>query len=345
MTIKTKYIDYEIQDFLKDEFFVKWATNSDPKLSDFWDKWISEHPQKTNTILEAKQLIQSLQYKEEAHLVDDEYIRLYEKILKGHNITGSTKKRYTNFYRVAAAVSLIVVSFFTLNSYYKKLNNYYKKEKEERANYEVKSAANGEKLTFRLSDGTIVKLNAGSQLEFQEVLGDQIREVRLTGEAFFDVVKDVHRSFVVKTDKMKVETLGTSFNVNSYNEEGNHTITLVTGKVGVSTLDKSNYKILVPGQRAHVNKDAEIIISEVDLTEVNHWRYDILSFDENDFDEVIVSLERWYGVKVTIEGTIPTLDRFSGKFKNESLENILDVIAFASGFTYTVNEKNVNIKF
>ncbi|MEP1094670.1 MAG: FecR domain-containing protein [Cyclobacteriaceae bacterium] len=339
--MQTKYIDYDVQDFLKDEFFVKWASGADPKLSDFWDKWIIEHPKKTETIVEAKQLIQTLRYSDKKTLDDDEYIKLYEGILKGDSHKGKPSKRsYIGFYRVAAAVSLIVISFLTFQNLGDNIDG-----DESAAQFQTKMTQNGEKLTLRLSDGTMVKMNAGSHLEYLEGFSGNVRVVKLTGEAFFEVARDETRPFIVRTEQMTVEALGTSFNVNSYGEDSNHIITLVTGKVGVSTLDKSTYKILVPGQQARVSEDTGIFVSEVDVAEATYWRDDILLFDESDFDTVIVSLERWYGVAFTIEGTVPALDTFSGKFKDENLINILDVMAFTSGFTYSINEKNVNIKF
>ncbi len=340
MITPTKYIDYEVYDFLKDEFFVKWARGIDPQLSDFWDKWISEHPEKADTVAEAKGIVQAFDYKKSVTLSDDEYINLYEGILKKNGTRESLPGHFTKiFYRVAAAVSLLIVSYFLWTT--------AQNETEDAITNEVivtKSTNLGEKLTVRLSDGSMVRMNAGSQIHYKEHFEESMREIHLSGEAFFEVARDENRPFIVITEKMSVEALGTSFNVNSYDEDDN-VITLVTGKVGVSTLDRLYTEILRPGQQAHVGSNPEILVSSVELAEILEWTRGVLSFRETNFEDVIVSLERWYGVSISIKGSIPPLEAFSGRFENENLKNILDVMAYSSGFTYTIDEKNVEIKF
>lgn len=342
-----KYSDFQISDFLTDEFFMKWVKSNDPHVDDFWRKWLITHPEKTQLVTQAKELILSIKYKDNYELTTEEYVSLHEEILKKSEIAFKIKpSRKFSFMKIAASILLITALSYSL---WVTSNN-----KQEIAHSAVviieKSTLPGQKLTFKLPDGTSVKLNAASSLRFTQSADDNsIRQVYLEGEAFFDVAKDVNRPFVVMTPELITTALGTSFNVNAYSLEDKQTVSLLTGRVLVKktsgTSDESEY--LLPGDQLLFNK------REDDFQKVQFnadrelaWSNGTIVFEDTDFEHVVLRLERWYGVQFEIINENKKIkDAFSGAFENESLERVLNILSFSGGFEYNIKENIVTIEF
>ncbi|MBV6643923.1 MAG: DUF4974 domain-containing protein [Cyclobacteriaceae bacterium] len=336
-----KYREYETYDFLKDEFFVRWAKNDDPQLSDFWEKWLVEHPGRREIVLEAKRLIRAFEYEETVNLTDEDYVKMYEAILKGEKQIKKEKRTYRlSLYRIAAVIALFLISYVVVIQF---SNNVPTKPDR----IITRTTKAGEKLTFQLPDGSIIKLNSATQLSFSKSFDGPVREVFLSGEAFFEVAEDAARPFVVNVDHVLIRALGTSFNIKSYQETRHHAISLVTGSVEVN-VPGSLYDpvVLSPGQQALVAEDhSELSIADIDISSILGWRDGVITFNESDFDQVISDLERWYGVRISVSGQPAARDNFSGSFKNEELNEILEVLAYSSGFSYSIRGKDVTIKF
>ncbi len=200
----------------------------------------------------------------------------------------------------------------------------------------------GQKSKLFLPDGTIVWLNAKSSIEFLESFTDSTRIVYLKGEAYFKVTKDKLRPFIVKTNNVSTEALGTVFNINSFEDERDINVKLVSGKVNVTSDGKSF--ILNSGQAISVNRKTKSIKRyEFDNLDVAAWRNGILIFKKASFDEVIHRLERWYGVSVHVTGPKPKDWQVSGKFDDKYLLEILSLIQYTRDFKFELNNKELNI--
>ena len=343
-----KYIEYNSHDFIKEESFVKWVLEKDPHLADFWEKWRREHPEKEPEIEDARQIVLGSQYNDEpASLTDQEYLELYEDILKEQPVERQhyNSRNQVPFYRlVAAAVILLVIGTV---AYYGYLSGGMEDQATGHKNlsYFEKATNRGEKLTFRLPDGSTVKLNAASRVQYDSDFGSTVREVTLVGEAFFEVEEDPSHPFIVKTGRIAVTALGTSFNVNSYHSQQSHSATLVTGKVAVKHISDGDRKILRPGEQAIADEKAQgLAVGQVNIADIIGWKNDVLVLNSFDFAEIKSRLEIWYGVDITLQGK-PGKLHYVGNFENESLENVLVTLAYSAGFQYKINKKNVIIKF
>ncbi len=206
----------------------------------------------------------------------------------------------------------------------------------------------GQKSSFVLSDGTLVKLNADSKLTFHEKFTDSGRHVYLEGEAFFDVKKDANRPFVVHSGKLTTTALGTSFNVQAYPDEGSVNVALLTGKVLVNTEDgMSKGVVLLPNDMAAFDKQQRSITKqEFDPEKVLAWKNQTLYFKDAQLIDMLKTLERWYGVRFVLADKDhedwPTI--FTGKFKDKSLEYVLDVLSKnQETFSYSINEKTITV--
>ena len=206
-----------------------------------------------------------------------------------------------------------------------------------------KSNPIGQKSKIMLPDGSSVWLNSDSELIYQDDFSDSIRLVKLSGEAFFEVVKDTLKPFVVETQAMKATVLGTSFNVNAFSELEEVTVALATGKLSV-TSNTNESEVLTPGIAANLNKKTlQITTREIDVDQIASWKNGVLVFESEDFQSVIKKLERWYGVNVTIQGEVSSEWKFTGYFDNEYLKNILEVIIHGKNLKYKLEGKNVTL--
>ena len=178
-------------------------------------------------------------------------------------------------------------------------------------------------------------------LIYPERFTGDTRTVFLVGEADFKVSKDARHPFVVKSSTMSVTALGTEFNISAYSENGNMTATLIEGSVEVKCGEAGDTYILEPGEQVIYSRDSGTSrVSEADMESVTAWQAGILVFRGVTLGEIIVSLEKKYGVRIDADLSGHSSDRFNFRFnENVGLEEILGVIAeVAGGFEYEISE-------
>ena len=196
-----------------------------------------------------------------------------------------------------------------------------------------------------LPDGTKVQMGPGSRLTYPASFSGKTREIRLDGQAFFDVAKNREKPFIVHTEDMSVEALGTAFELFSYNMENKMEAILLNGKIKVSVENKEtnqmkeyfvspDEKILVDRQTGKISKQI------VDADKYTAWRKQkILSFENEKLSMIIPRLEQWYGRKVMCQKYLADKYRFTFKVRDESLDRILFMIKASSPLQYK-EEKN-----
>lgn len=181
----------------------------------------------------------------------------------------------------------------------------------------------GGQYQLRLADGTTVWLNAASSITYPTSFPGETREVSITGEAYFEVAKNPRKSFVVLFNKERVEVLGTSFNINSYPEEGASRTTLVEGAVKIS---RGKQELLLHPSEQAVAHDKLVINKAADISQVLAWKNGTFNFNGQDFAESMRQLERWYEIKVLYDGAVPT-EKFGGEIdRSMTLNQALKVL-------------------
>lgn len=204
----------------------------------------------------------------------------------------------------------------------------------------------GKKSKIILEDQSEVWLNAGSQLIYPDVFDGKKREVMLIGEAFFKVVKNKEKPFVVKTEKMRIEVLGTSFNIRAYPDENIEEAVLVEGGISLALKNKiiNNKVELRPNQRLVVsNESLDYNVSEVNVEDFTSWIDGVFIFNDEPLQIVLKRVSRYYNCKITWTGQInPKF--ISGKLDlKEDANKVLDAIAVISDGEYF--EENGQIIF
>lgn len=248
---------------------------------------------------------------------------------------------FARFYKyAAAAVVLLAIGLYV----YSTNQPVVTPEVEIAQLWVVKENPNGVKSQIQLPDGTHVWLNAASRISYQRGFSDTARLVRLTGEAFFDVVKDKTRPFRVTAGEVITTALGTSFNINSY-QTNEVQVSLVTGKVEVTRNDNNQRVFLNPGEQVF-SGGSGLEVGEFFQDKDLAWKSGVLYFDNTNFDEMVKVLEKWYDVKFKIEGMSQAQKSMKavGQFKDESLENVLKVLSHSMKFDFNINKNIVKIK-
>lgn len=199
--------------------------------------------------------------------------------------------------------------------------------------YNTISTPKGGQYEIVLADGTKVWLNAGSSLKFPPVFTGNQRGVSLTGEGYFEVAKDPSKPFVLSVRDMKIEVLGTHFNVNAYVDEKTIATTLLEGSVKVSGDAKkqaSAFRVLKPGQQANFDKEGKIAVKDdADLDEAISWKNGKFYFNNADISVMMRQISRWYDLEVKYEGTVPER-KFTGKIdRNVNVSKIITMLEYA----------------
>lgn len=195
--------------------------------------------------------------------------------------------------------------------------------------YNEISTPRGGQFEIVLSDGTKVWLNAASSLRYPAAFTGDLRQVELTGEGYFEVAANRQKPFQVLAREMKVNVLGTHFNVMAYEDEGLIKTSLLEGSVKI-THGKAN-GILRPGQQAVVKgKEENIVIENADLSGAVAWKNGLLQFENADIRTIMREISRWYDVEIVYAGKVPQ-EKLEGKIsKKANLSEILQILEFSN---------------
>jgi len=195
-----------------------------------------------------------------------------------------------------------------------------------------------------LSDGTKVWLNSSSLLIASEPFVGEKREVKLFGEAYFEVAHNPDKPFVVETTNLETQVLGTHFSVVAYPNDEVHEISLFEGKVQLNPTSNNKTAILTPGDRAYfsVNK-GRMKLTHTDLGKPAQWRDGILRFYDEDLFSISKKLERHFLTRIFITDSVIGNLKYSGEFQEESLERILELLSGAKTFNYSVTNNGIII--
>jgi ferric-dicitrate binding protein FerR (iron transport regulator) len=190
----------------------------------------------------------------------------------------------------------------------------------------------GEHIEYRLPDGSMVTMNAESELSYSPGNFHDKRYLRLQGEAFFQVKKG--KSFVVQTKFASIRVLGTSFNIQS--RENLFKVSCLTGKVEVK--NKMGRVILTPGQSATVRGDVLTGFRDKNVVANTGWREGEFSFENVPLEEVFKELERQFNVTFTL----PDIHQkhYTGGFSNRNLVDALDVVCIPMGLNYEIGSNS-----
>jgi len=291
--------------------------------------------------------------------------RIYKTILSRGNIQVSRKR---NQPRIFVAASIVLA--LTIGGYFL-LNKHSNQQLSGQADQSVYLSPVGKKKMLTLSDGTVVLLNAGSKLTVLPGYNHQKREVLLEGEGYFTVVHNSESPFSVHTRNFDVNDLGTIFNVKAYASDKTSEAVLIKGSVEVvlkSNTSRSNNKdgnsiLLSPNKKLVILNDPpsdELAVKKEDkpmlrykITGIGNnvfknsivetdWTNNKLTFYDQQFDDIVPVIERWFGIKLIVHNQQLSGYRFTATFDKQNIDEVLKDLKFTANFSYR-KEGNVII--
>lgn len=332
--------------------FVKWVLESNEELEIYWNNWVQAHPDQLMEVKKAREILLGL--KDHPVIVSED---VKSKVLQ--NILEQEKPDEIEFhfhqkrnswltikqwYKVAVILVLTCFTGYLLSQFNtaKSINNEVSLPKPILI---TKATLFGEKLNFKLPDGSSVWLNSGSQLTFPETFDSLERKVVLLGEGYFEVKKDTSRVFKVVSGDIETEALGTSFNVNFF-DPNKVLVSLLSGKVKIHSGPTAESYVLDPGEQLqYLKPDNRFRVNKFSDALAIGWKEGLLTFENAGFKEVIAVLERWYGVNIKVSGQPKKPWLLSGKYYNQNLDLVLDRMSFVEYFKYEIDGKKIHLKF
>lgn len=325
-----KYQNYGSADFIADDAFLKWVLEPNPENQEVWDRWLAENPGKREEVEKAVAIVKSTKFGEDVSLNSFQKLRLLERINSGIDKNASedetrmmrtlsvTRKIRLFAGGIAACLAVIfLLKYLPLNQEVQTI---------------TVSTEFAEKKEVSLPDGSAVMLNSNSSISYASDWEESQREVWLKGEAFFDVVKssdenEEFRSFVVHSDNLDVQVLGTSFNVGE--RRGRTQVTLLTGKVKLENKleEKREPQFLEPGEHAEISLvDREIRKTVVDTEKYASWIDDKLIFEKTELQEIKHVLQDQFGYQVTFRDREIANRQFTGVIKTDNIDVFLQTL-------------------
>jgi transmembrane sensor len=274
--------------------------------------------------------------------------------------------KIAKLFLIAASVILVITSVVLLyfeNSKMKTLIATIPKKKEI-------VTKNATKTNLVLPDGTKVWLNSDSKLSYDNTFGNIVREVVLTGEAYFDVTKNANKPFIIHTRKMDIKVLGTAFNVRCYPDEKKVETSLLRGSIEVTLKDRPTEKIYLKPNEKLTLIDEPVVVSSIKnvvkklshetvipepMVAISHltysaldnsvietsWLQNKLVFKSETFEGVAKKMEKWYNVSIVFSDESVKNLHFTGIFEKETISEALSAMQITTPFHFSINKKEL----
>lgn len=274
-------------------------------------QWVNESAQNRETFYHERALFDALQ-------------------LNNFQAAIRTKKRTVSLWKWAGGIAAATIALFLLYN----VPVYLQKNIQQEVALNTIKVPPGQRVEVTLADGTHIWLNARSEFSYPASFNGDKREVRLKGEAFFDVAKSKDKKFIVNTGRCEVEVLGTQFNVEAYNENEFSTA-LLRGSVKVTDKSQPDESVVLEPNNAVSLQNGKLKVTPITDLNPYSWKEGLITFKDIRFRDLMKKLEKNYGVRIIIESH--NLDDYacSGKFRiSDGIEEVLRALQQDARFTF-----------
>lgn len=334
----TNYTNYEVEDFLHDDFFIDWVQKGSSQHNEFWEQWLLNNPDRQKTVESAKQIILAISVKPLANgLTDDEVdaiaARVQQQLQDNTPVIRSLKFYQKPWFKVAAVLAVFVTAGAL---YLKKPVNLVSSD--QAADTGLASVVNNttESKLVQMADGSLAVLKPGSGIKYPRSFKAG-REAFLDGEAFFEIHKNPKMPFLVHSHDMVVRVLGTSFTVRSFSIDKEFKVIVNTGKVLVYNQQQASPQAkssvtLLPNQTAtytaklsHVEKQS-LPVPLILSTPVAEKEF---TFDNAPLADIIDKIDKAYDVNVEYDKATLGYVHLSASLSERPLDEKIKLICKA----------------
>ena len=322
-------------------FLTKEYTSEDLQII---DRWIVARPENARWLFEMEEiwsLKTGLKYSDEKEIRNAflSFIKKTEQTRINRRKPGIKRLVYTGAAAVAAILLLLLIPVFRSIQNDAILNNL-----SENIDVNEINVPNGQNITVKLADGTVVWLNSGSQLIYPATFSSKNRIVKLSGEGFFEVEHNRKSPFIVMSGTVNTKVLGTKFNVKAYQNEMVR-ISLLEGIIEVSANGNEEVvQLSDPDQQVEIAANGTIRRSKVNSFALSQWTKGELYFENESLESITATLKRKFNVDILIRGDAYKNMVFNSRIqKDASLEDILNVLKATRNIDYSIDKDYVYI--
>ncbi|WP_419800943.1 FecR family protein [Mucilaginibacter sp.] len=208
--------------------------------------------------------------------------------------------------------------------------------------YNTLTTPKGGEYQVILADGTKIWLNAASSITYPTTFDGKDRRVKLSGEAYFEVAKNVHQPFYVNTGNGEIRVLGTHFNISAYPDDETTSTTLLEGSILI-TKHQSSY-LLKPGQQANIGYQSDDIeVTEAKTDEVMAWKNGYFIFNDESIAGIMKKVARWYDVDVQLLGSVDA-QKFGGTFhRSKTIAELLHYLEKIGNIHFSITGRRITV--
>jgi ferric-dicitrate binding protein FerR (iron transport regulator) len=342
------YSSYTVEDFVADESFQAFVFNTDPNHVAFWHTWIAQHPEKEDQIDQAIETLKVFKFSQKAPSGLNKQLEL-EKLLHKTQRQEFTVYRNPakNYWKIVTKIAAVFIGALLLAAGYFLINDYLQTTRLS-TNY-------GETKEAELPDGSTIILNANSTIKYaSQWSSDHVREVWLEGEAFFSVHKKntfapgsgfTPVKFIVHTQDLDVEVLGTEFTVSKRNLSTQVTLNSGKIKLGLNTRKEIEPILMEPGEQVVFSSEKEQLIQTKVKPELySSWAKQVWILENTPLSRVAGMIEETFGMQVIIEdkGGIAQ-EKMTGVVPIKNIDELL--AGLSTIYQVQITKKGDTIKF
>ncbi len=352
------YSDFDIMDFVKDDFFCRWVQNPDEQTEKFWQDFLQENPDKEVLILKAKSMVKSLASIQNTSIDEEASVA---KIWQGVASEITEKSNYWGRYvwQLAASITVLIGLGWWIN-YQKEAEKAFDipqlSAKSSEVEFIEKENTSNEPMSVFLMDGSEIVLEKKSKIRYPKVFEADKREVFLVGEAFFEVTKNPKRPFLIYTKKLITKVLGTSFTIKANPETEEERVVVKTGRVSVvsqlesNTIEKgvhfseANGIVVTPNQEAiYLSSNAKLmkrIVPTPTILSSTLQKQEFI-YKNASLAKVFTDLEKAYGIKIIYDENLFEECTINGNLLDATMFDKLNSIAKITGINYQVVDAQI----
>jgi len=289
------------------------------------------------SVNEEKQIKQWLDASEANHRVFFQERKVYDAILLTTRGTSLKQKRKVLLSPWATGVAAAIALLLIVSGLYLLIG------KDSTGPYNTLFVPPGQRINLILADNSNVWLNSNTEFCYPSSFSKKNRTVYLNGEAYFDVSKNEKKPFIVKTGQGDVRVTGTSFNVEAYSRFNSFETSLFEGGVEIY---KNEVKLaaLKPNEKAVLSNNGLLVVSKIEDTDEYLWRNGLIAFNNKQLEEILLSLEKYFDIKIQIDSKKLPKHTYTGKFRqSDGVDYALRVLQRSIRFTYERNEETGTI--
>ncbi len=351
-----KYEKYSSEDFIQDENFIQWVKYGQPKHTILFEKVLAQYPFQKDAIKQARSVVEIMVTNNDNHTNNGDITEIWNNIthaVDNYTIT-STRVIPIQWGSLISAASVLILFGFAL-WFFKSIPSktiYTKLVKQAENPLLEENNLEGNSKKIILPDGSEVTIGSNSKISFSPTFNGSVREVYLSGSAFFNVVKNPDKPFLVYSNEIITRVLGTSFSIDATDDHKDVVVSVKTGKVSVATNTEqtnsksSNINLLPDQQAIFSRKEQKLTMREFAFKEELNLesKQEISKFSNAPVAIIFQSLETEFAIKIKYEATAIDNCRLTTAFQNETLLQKLEIICEAIGASYELADKEVIIK-